>query len=181
MGAFNWINKVKYLTLLHSEWPKLYGALAILSATGLKKREKMKLVAFNWIKRVKYSTLLHSEWPKLYGVLAILSAIGLKKEKMKLYRHIIWRVSLSSGGTYKHTKRLLYQICLQNKIYSYSQLSISQTMISQSILLSSCIRGCSLNIFSIFTFISSHLTHSLISQIKFSGTRKFTYFEISVV
>ena len=25
-----------FLTLLHSEWPKLYGVLAVLSATGLK-------------------------------------------------------------------------------------------------------------------------------------------------
>ena len=28
--------RVKALTLLHSEWPKLYGVLAILSAIGLK-------------------------------------------------------------------------------------------------------------------------------------------------
>ena len=42
------------LTILHSEWPKLYGVLAIQSAIG-------------------------SEWPKLYEVLAILSAIGLNK------------------------------------------------------------------------------------------------------
>ena len=39
------------LTLLHSEWPKLYGVSAILKAIGL------------------------TEWPKLYGLLAILSAI----------------------------------------------------------------------------------------------------------
>ena len=37
-----------HLTLLHSEWPKLYGVLAVLSVNGLK-------------------TLLHSEWPKLYA------------------------------------------------------------------------------------------------------------------
>ena len=30
--------KLKDLTLLHSEWPKLYGVLAILSATGLRFR-----------------------------------------------------------------------------------------------------------------------------------------------
>ena len=37
-----------HLTLLHSEWPKLYGVLAVLIVNGLK-------------------TLLHSEWPKLYA------------------------------------------------------------------------------------------------------------------
>ena len=30
---------VVFLTLLHSEWPKLYGVLAMLSATGLKEYE----------------------------------------------------------------------------------------------------------------------------------------------
>ena len=29
------LQKVEFLTLLHSEWPKLYGVLAILSAIGL--------------------------------------------------------------------------------------------------------------------------------------------------
>ena len=52
------------LTLLHSERPKLYTMLALLSATGLKV--------------ISILTLLHSKWPKLYGVLAILSTIGLK-------------------------------------------------------------------------------------------------------
>ena len=32
----------KNLTLLHSEWPKLYGVLATRSATGLKKSNKSK-------------------------------------------------------------------------------------------------------------------------------------------
>ena len=31
--------KLFLLTLLHSEWPKLYGVLAILSAVGLKKEK----------------------------------------------------------------------------------------------------------------------------------------------
>ena len=42
------------LTLLRSEWPKLYGN-----------------------SEIDILTLLHSEQPKLYGVLAILSAVGL--------------------------------------------------------------------------------------------------------
>ena len=29
--------QLSFLTLLHSEWPKLYGVLAVLSAIGLKK------------------------------------------------------------------------------------------------------------------------------------------------
>ena len=32
----------KYLTLLHSEQPKLYGVLAILSAIGFKIQSKLK-------------------------------------------------------------------------------------------------------------------------------------------
>ena len=50
-----------HLTLLHSEWPKLYGVLAILSAVGLKWS-----VGCSECNRVKTEF-----WP--------LSAIGLKK------------------------------------------------------------------------------------------------------
>ena len=58
----SYLGAVVLLTLLHSQWAKLFGVLL---------------------------TLLHSEWPKLYGVLAILSAIGLNKhswEKRLLLR-----------------------------------------------------------------------------------------------
>ena len=37
------------LTLLHSEWPKLYGVLAILSAKGLKDISiKEKILVLKW-------------------------------------------------------------------------------------------------------------------------------------
>ena len=70
------VYKYKYihfssLTLLHSEWPKLYDIH--FSNLTLLHPEWPKLYDIHF----SNFTLLHSEWPKLYGVLAILSAIGL--------------------------------------------------------------------------------------------------------
>ena len=39
------LNGSQLLTLLHSEWPKLYRVLAILSAIGLKKRPHFERVS----------------------------------------------------------------------------------------------------------------------------------------
>ena len=72
------------LTLLHSEWPKLHRALAVLSAIGL--------------------TLLHSERPKLYGVLAVLSAIGLRESNTAIF---ISAKLLYWGHLLKETQKLL--------------------------------------------------------------------------
>ena len=61
------------LTLLNSEWPKLYGVLAVLSAIGLTKTSdtdgEVKLIINpNALRVGLLLTLLNSEWPKLYGV-----------------------------------------------------------------------------------------------------------------
>ena len=63
------------LTLLHSEWPKFYRILAILSAIGLrfiwsKKFEDFQLKMAEWLPLEMNPftiTLLHSERPKFYS------------------------------------------------------------------------------------------------------------------
>ena len=63
-----------YLTLLHSEMPKLYAILGAFIRAGMFVRINM-LSKFSFCNA--YLTLLHSERPKLYAILAFLSTMGL--------------------------------------------------------------------------------------------------------
>ena len=111
------------LIVLHSEWPKLFGVLAILSAIGLtlivpeiKTFEFANSIDLNEVAHSEsphldlhqflYSlTLLHSERPKLYLILAFLSAIRLNshyatawtKLLLKFGRQRFWCFFLFSG------------------------------------------------------------------------------------
>ena len=72
------------LTLLHSEWPKLYG-VPYCTQNGQNSEYHIVLrmaktleypIALRMVKTL--STILPTEWPKLYAVLGILSAIGFR-------------------------------------------------------------------------------------------------------
>ena len=66
------------LTLLHSEWPKLYRVLAILSAMGLNtgsnREDTDKLVHLSSLINIAHRM---AKTPNFFRVLAILSAVGL--------------------------------------------------------------------------------------------------------
>ena len=68
-----------FLTLLHSERPKLYTILAFLSAVGLKRCICIYNFGLSECSRVK-KVHMHIEYSYiLYTILAFLSAIGLKR------------------------------------------------------------------------------------------------------
>ena len=71
-----------HLTLLHSEWPKLYGVMTILSAIGSRNSIALRMAKTLWsfdhseCNRVK--KLYCTQNGQNYGVLTILSAIWLR-------------------------------------------------------------------------------------------------------
>ena len=91
MSTFSFQNWANALTLLHSERPKLYGVLAILSAIGL--NMKMWLLNFHYhgVLAILSAIGLNMKMWLLnfhyYGVLAILSAIGLNMKMWLLNFH----------------------------------------------------------------------------------------------
>ena len=68
---------ISVLTLLHSEWPKLFGVLAILSAIGLN-----TLLVWRWTYSHKIPDELHFLQQKTYN-----NKSGIKS---KLFHHQIW-------------------------------------------------------------------------------------------
>ena len=105
--------------------------------------------------------LLHSKWLKCHRVLAVLIAVGLNTVHPPVFNPIALRMA-KTPLSFGHSE------CNRVK---YSQLLISNTDISKKSLKSKNIVSTYFLFYSNFNFFVLKL---LMSQRKFSGTRKFT-------
>ena len=90
---FSSIKKLHSLTLLHPEWPKLHRVLAVLSATGLRKKYKQWVLIC--LEQRKHMYIFHQYY--FFSPLEISCPNNIYNNAYHIY--LIWCVDTLSGGT----------------------------------------------------------------------------------